>query len=345
MTREGTTARVSTRSDTALSPSQCPSSCSRWSAACCRPIWGPRSSSNFLLPVGAVCAAALWSGIRLAAPDARGRVLSLLRLVVPFLLGVSGPLALLLIPYAVTGSLGDLYAGILVTPQERLQTTYIGTAGPAAFVFALPVITVFCVCRRRGRGARGLDRAASAAVVVLLALTVTLVGYQIMWYTTAALVPMGILLGVAWLAVSRRVAHVEERPVLFLLLALAAFTSLVQFPFGAPVYLCFVAPLAVLSWVAMFRSTDFTSRLHGVFPLVFLGLIIVFGFVVSHGVLYRMGLRPMSNPQNVILDRGTAWIRVSPRNAPSIGARPSCYDDIRPVRTSSPDRIRRSSTC
>ena len=62
----------------------------------------------------------------------------------------------------------------------------------------------------------------------------------------------------------------------------------------------------------MFRSTDFTSRLHGVFPLVFLGLIIVFGFVVSHGVLYRMGLRPMSNPQNVILDRGTAWIRVSP---------------------------------
>ena len=76
---------------------------------------------NFLLPVGAVCAAALWSGIRLAAPDARGRVLSLLRLVVPFLLGVSGPLALLLIPYAVTGSLGDLYAGILVTPQERLR--------------------------------------------------------------------------------------------------------------------------------------------------------------------------------------------------------------------------------
>ena len=268
---------------------------------------------NFFLPVAAVCAVALWSGLRLAVPDARERVFSLLRLVVPFLLGVSGPLALLLIPYVVTGSLGDLYAGTLVTPQERLQTTYVGTAGPAAFIFALPVITVFCVCRRRGRAARGLDRVASAAFVVLLASTVTVVGYQILWHTTAALVPMGILLGVALLAVSRRAARVEERPVLFLLLALAAFTSLVQFPFGAPVYLCFVAPLAVLAWLAMFRFTDFTFRLHGVFPLVFLGSIIVFGFVVSHGVLYRMGLRPVSNPQTVILDRGTAWIRVSPK--------------------------------
>ena len=124
---------------------------------------------NFFLPVAAVCAVALWSGLRLAVPDARERVFSLLRLVVPFLLGVSGPLALLLIPYVVTGSLGDLYAGTLVTPQERLQTTYVGTAGPAAFIFALPVITVFCVCRRRGRAARGLDRVASAAFVVLLA--------------------------------------------------------------------------------------------------------------------------------------------------------------------------------
>ena len=42
---------------------------------------------NFLLPVAAVCVIALWSGIRLALPDARARVLSLLRLMFPFLVG------------------------------------------------------------------------------------------------------------------------------------------------------------------------------------------------------------------------------------------------------------------
>ncbi len=267
---------------------------------------------NFLLPVAAVCAVALRSGVRLAFPDARERVLSLLRLVFPFLVGFSGPLALLLIPYVATGSLGDLYAGTLVNPQERLQTTYTGTDGPAAFVLALPVIAVFVVCRRRGRAARGLDRAASAVALVLLASTVTFVGYQILWHTTAALLPMGILLGVALLGGRLRGEHVEERPVMFLLLALATFMSLVQFPFGVPVYFCFVAPLAVLMWLAMFHFTGFRCRLHGVFPLVLLGSLVVFGLLVSHGVLYRVGLRPVSNPQTVILDRGTAWIRVTP---------------------------------
>jgi hypothetical protein len=88
--------------------------------------------------------------------------------------------------------------------------------------------------------------------------------------------------------------------------------GLVQFPFGAPVYFCFVAPLAVLAWLALFCRSGYRTRLHGYFPLVFLCSLVVFGFVVNHGMLYRYGLRPMSNPQTVILDRGTAWIRVTP---------------------------------
>ena len=130
-----------------------------------------------------------------------------------------------------------------------------------------------------------------------------------------ALLPTGILVGVALLGRRLRREHAAERPVVFLLLALATFMSLVQFPFGVPVYFCFVAPLAVLAWLAMFHFTGFTSRQHGVFPIVLLGSLVVFGFVVSHGVLYREGTRPMSNPQTVILDRGTAWIRVAPARA------------------------------
>ena len=93
---------------------------------------------------------------------------------------------------------------------------------------------------------------------------------------------------------------------------MTAFVALVQFPFGAPVYFCFVAPLAVLAWLAMFRHTPLHASAHHIFPTLLLAAIVGFGFVVNHSVLYRDGTRPNGNTQTVVLDRDRAWIRVSP---------------------------------
>ena len=149
---------------------------------------------------------------------------------------------------------------------------------------------------------------------MLLLSTVTLVGYLTCGMRRPSLLPAGIFVGVVLLVRYAARTRVDEQAVTFLLLALAALTSLVRFPFGAPVYFCFVAPLALLAWLAMFQLAGFRARLHGFFPVVLLGSLVAFGFVVNHGVLYRVGIRPMSNPQTVILDRGTAWIRVTPEH-------------------------------
>jgi hypothetical protein len=267
---------------------------------------------NFFLPVAAVSGAAIWSGLRVIGPESRERLLDLLRLLIPFLGGVLVPLAVLMAPYLATGSIGDLYEGTLVTPQERLQTTYLATAGPAALVFALPVLAVFVICRRRAVAARRLDRAACVVALALVASSVTFVGYQMLWFSVTALLPAGVLLGVFVLLRYRERTERADQAVTYLLLALAALMSLVQFPFGAPVYFCFVAPLAMLAWLAMFRLAGFSARLHGFFPLIFLCALVVFGFVVNHGTLYEAGLQPVSNSHTAVLDRGTAWIRVTP---------------------------------
>ena len=126
---------------------------------------------------------------------------------------------------------------------------------------------------------------------------------------------------------------------------LTAFVALVQFPFGAPVYFCFVAPLAVLAWLAMFRHTPLHASVHRIFPTLLLAAIV--GLRVRGQP--RRALpgrdRPNGNPQTVVLDRDRAWIRVSP-SAPSRLPRD---DGAAPRRTpvaitSTPARTRPRST-
>ena len=204
---------------------------------------------------------------------------------------------------------------MFVTPRGRLESGYYGTTAPAAVVFAMTVVVVLLVIRKSTRWARSVDFVAAAVLGGLLLLSVaTLAGYLTMWYTTTSLLPVGVVLGAVLLARRRPAgaAHSAGESYLFLLLALAAFVALVQFPFGAPVYFCFVAPLAVLAWLAMFRHTALRASAGRVFPVALLAGIVGFGFVVNHSVLYRDGTRPDGNPQTVVLDRDRAWIRVSP---------------------------------
>ena len=152
---------------------------------------------------------------------------------------------------------------------------------------------------------------------LFLVSTATLAGYLTMWYTTTSLLPVGV-------HPRRRVAGSKatdadaatsgRQLVLFLLLALSAFVGLVQFPFGAPVYFCFVAPLAVLAWLAMFRHTSLRA-VGGPRSSRWLLLASDRRLRVRRRTTAsstgtgraRTGIRRPS-----ILDRDRAWIRVSP---------------------------------
>jgi hypothetical protein len=275
---------------------------------------GSAEAVNLLLPVVGVCALTVWEVLR-TRRHGTGGLAPFCRSLLLFTVGVAVPLGALAAPYVLTGSLGDLYTGLFVTPRGRLESGYYGTTAPAAIVFAIAVVAVLLAVRKDTKWARSVDLMAAAVVGALLVLSaVTLAGYLTMWHTTTSLLPVGVVLGALLLARTRPgcAARLAGESYLVLLLALVAFVGLVRFPFGAPVYFCFVAPLAVLAWLAMFRHTSLRGSASRIFPLALLVGIVGFGFVVNQGVLYRDGTDPNGNPQTVVLDRDRAWIRVSP---------------------------------
>jgi hypothetical protein len=275
---------------------------------------GPADAVNLLLPVVSVCALTAWECLR-RRHEGFGSLAALCGAVIVVLAGLAIPLAAVAAPYVLTGSLGDLYTGLFVTPRGRLESGYPGTAAPVALVFAAPTLVILTALRKHTAVARKTDIVATAALAAVLLLSAaTLVGYVTMWFATTSLLPVGVVLGVVLLGRARTLepGSASDRSYLVLLLGLSAFVGLVQFPFGAPVYFCFVAPLAMLAWVAMFRHTSLRASVGRVFPVALLAGIVGFGFVVNHNVLYWDGTHPNGNPQTVVLDRDRAWIRVSP---------------------------------
>ena len=266
---------------------------------------------NLFLPVVSVCTLTVWDAYAATAAAPSGHSAGRL-----WRFSLASPLrsAILTAPYVVTGSLGDLYDGLFVTPRGRLESGYSATAAPTAFVFAAPVVVVLLVLRKTTTSARTTDVVSTAVLAaVLLLSTGTLVGYRTMWYTVTSLLPLGVILGALLLVPVRRGRTGRSgSSYAVLLLALSAFVGLVQFPFGAPVYFCFVAPLAMLAWLAMFNHTSLRASAGRIFPVALLLVSIGFGVVVSRNVLYWGGTEPNGNPQTVVLDRDRAWIRVSP---------------------------------
>jgi hypothetical protein len=268
---------------------------------------------NFLVPVAAVCGLTLWRELRAGPDDDRTALRLLLRDAAPFAAGAALPVLLLIAPYLATGSQGDLTTGVFVTPRGRLSGEgYYPSPQPVSLAFAAPIVVLLFVVRSRARAARSVEIAAITTLAALLLLSTTVSGYVTLWYATTTLLPVGVMLGVVLLARPSAAGLGRDGSPLYLLLALSAFVALVQFPFAAPVYFSFVAPLAVLAWLAMFRHPALHGAVNRVFPVAVLAAIVAFGFVVNHGVLYRDGLRLRPNPQTVILDPKVAWIRVSP---------------------------------
>jgi hypothetical protein len=117
--------------------------------------------------------------------------------------------------------------------------------------------------------------------------------YRIVWYSVRALVPAATIAGVAILASPRwaRALAPRRREQLVLLLAVTAMVALVQFPFSAPIYFCYVAPLLVVTIAAILASAGGLRSFAAVstwgFYLLFAGLFLNRTTVFSQGQAYE----------------------------------------------------------
>jgi hypothetical protein len=99
------------------------------------------------------------------------------------------------------------------------------------------------------------------------------------WYSVATLTPLVVLLGAAVVlgAGKWRGATKLQRQRVMVLISLAAICGLVQYPFAAPIYFCYAAPLTLLAAAAIVATA---RRQPGTYVLAaVVGFYLLFGMV------------------------------------------------------------------
>jgi hypothetical protein len=206
-----------------------------------------------------------------------------------------------------------LVEGVLVLP--RLRTAFASMALPNTLPVlvsaALPVLALTLPARIAD------SRALLGAAAVVLALALLAAGsddglYARIFAAVRATIPVATVAGAVALARTR--ATPERRVAVFAALATAALCALVQFPFGAGIYFCYVAPLAAVAAAAVL-----SLRRTGPGPMA--GLLLVFflayaGVWMNRGFIFFMGekFRPSGQTEVLRLPRA-GGIRVLPQQA------------------------------
>jgi hypothetical protein len=201
---------------------------------------------------------------------------------------------------------------VLVSPRSRLHDTYVGTPDPAALLIAAPfALALVGRCFVKPTARRVIDVTGVVGLAMLLATSNSFFSYTVLWTSARELATFVVVAGTAALAfIPDRSALPGARSGIFLLLALATFASFVQFPFGAPIYFCYLAPLFTLAAIAALR---YAGAAGGLLPVALLVTYTLFGFIwLDRGAIYFFGVAPYTNPQTVILDHRRASIRVTP---------------------------------
>jgi hypothetical protein len=211
---------------------------------------------HFVLPA-AVLVALILLGERNVRRAATGKRFSgLLRLVIPFGCGVVSPVIAFLAPYVRSGAVGQFFSG--VTSSAIARSVGLGVLRPvsikeAIFALALAALVAEAMYLREFQG-KLVGAAVGLGLMVMLVKSATSSGIVSgVWYSVATLTPLVVLLGAAVvLAAGKSGGQTKlQQQQVMVLISLAAMCGLVQYPFAAPIYLCYAVPLTLLAAVAI----------------------------------------------------------------------------------------------
>jgi len=269
------------------------------------PGTGGSGAYHFFLPALALCAA-LMARIRNGWRPGPGQA-SATHGLMPLLadgaalkLGFLLPVAAFLVPYALGGGLGAWLEGVFLLPARRLHAA---SSPPGGVVTVLPgaaaVLLAVTAARLRPRAERMLALAAAALLAVGLA-TDDFLGGAVMaslWYALRGWLPALVAAAAVFVFAARGRTADQLSSGEFALLAAAGLWALVQFPYAAPAYFFYVAPLAMLATGAavsagVLRRGPVLALLAGV--AFFLGAGYATGVAMSAGELLggpRGGIR------------------------------------------------------
>jgi hypothetical protein len=261
----------------------------------------------FWVPNLAVSAAIVWHEFY-AAQNRSRRFSFLLRELALFGVGVAAPVALFLIPYCLTGSLSLVVGDLIVLPGRVILHA---GGKPIVFLFVLGsfvnlVLIAAVLFVRSFKPQQVLEHVLLGVPIAVLVSASLLLArqapgfYMVVWHTIWAFVPFAVVLGVGLLVRRSMLNRLEsmQRQRLFMILSVTAGCGLIQFPFGT-IYLCYIAPLVVLSAAAVVSLMDQPPRLAVAGLMCFCFLYAV--FEMTPGFVYHMAVEYTPDLQRVKL--------------------------------------------
>jgi len=257
--------------------------------ALARSSLSPMSALHFVVPAAAVCALLLrraWALRRAGRFGERFRALA--ALVAPFAAGVSLPILLFAAFYAGRGGLSDLTRGLFVLPMRQVRAASLSLPPLPTFAAALPyALALVLSTRSRRRAGPGVLTLVAAALVLLLVLSSSEEAYRLVWHSARSLGVVAVLVGCMSLLRGNASEEAPASQETFLLLSVAALLALLQFPYAAPIYFCYVAPVVVLALSAVARRGRLL--LHGIVAGFYLAFAV---WRLNPGYVWNLGVRP-----------------------------------------------------
>ena len=275
--------------------------------------WSSGMALHFVLPAAALAAMMLVFEWRVPRPGLPVRLAGVLRTWLPFLAGVMLPVGAFALSYALRGQLGELLYGVFVLPSRRMQFAAIRPPGPATLLAALPLLALVVPWPRLGRGRLAVNVAllATALLAMLLWSATSAWLYGRTWLSVRSLAPVAVISGALMLAWRRPgvAGDSVQRQRTVLVLWTVALMSLLQFPFAAPIYYCYVAPFVLLAVVAV-------RPVHPTVPPVVTALVagyfIAFAIWRVHpGSVFSYGLYYEADQQTELLRLPRAGLKVT----------------------------------
>jgi hypothetical protein len=272
---------------------------------------------QFVLPGALVASLLIRNEWMQPAGASRARFATLARLLAPFLAGFALPVAIFLIPFAREHAVGSLVRGVFLLPTKRFGVAAYPMLSPWSMLALLPVWLVLAYGRRlAGRMTRWHVLALVAVLTGYLVATreVALL-YRLVWYAARGALPVLVLLGVVLLARTRGTDALPPlaRSRLMLLLSASALLTLVQFPFSAPIYFCYVAPLVVLLGAALLTRV---RPMAPAVPAAFLVFLIAFAVTRTNtSRLFGMGVVYLPFPRTTALGLPRGGLEVPVQDA------------------------------
>ena len=240
---------------------------------------------ELVLPIGAMLLLAASREVRLTVPGTH-RLRRLLQLTALIGVAAAVPIALLVLRYVNAGAGHALIAGAVHEGFARVPL--LQSALPSAWtilLYASPVFAVLALEYHAGQRWWAPVIGGIAAVGLVALTFASRSAYLALWYFGMSLLPAAIILA----AVTARRGWRRQIPLDPVVLAVAAMTamfSLNQFPYSAPNYFAYVAPLAIL-------TAALVAAYYRVLPkLVFGGtaLAVFAGIALRVGSVHTVGL-------------------------------------------------------